>query len=336
MPRNSLYEQLDVAIEAMLAKPGAQLQLADRKLEPLLRIAAELRDLPRPEFKRKLKTELEGRISMSTTIEQAERKQTTVSPVPKGYHTITPYLIAQDAPALIDFVTQVFGGEKMFQSIGSAGGIHSEVRVGDSMLMIGGGSPQLSWRGDAMPQSLHVYVQDADAVYRRALEAGATSTEEPVDQPYGDRESGVKDAAGNFWWIATRKAGPYIPEGFHTVTPFLIPKNADPFIDFLKRALGAELLARHAAPDGLVLHAVVRIGDSMLEMGEAHGPYQPMPSMFYLYVPDVDALYRQALEAGATSIHEPADQSYGDRSGGVKDAFGNHWYMATHIKDVQP
>jgi uncharacterized glyoxalase superfamily protein PhnB len=71
-----------------------------------------------------------------------------------------------------------------------------------------------------------------------------------------------------------------------------------------------------------------------MEMGEAHGKYQPMPAMFYLYVPDCDAVYRRALAAGATSISEPKDQSYGDRSAGVKDVFGNQWYIATHIKDM--
>jgi PhnB protein len=71
-------------------------------------------------------------------------------------------------------------------------------------------------------------------------------------------------------------------------------------------------------------------------MGEAHEVYGPMASMFYLYVPDCDALYRRALALGATSISEPKDQPYGDRSGGVKDAFGNQWYIATHIKDVTP
>ena len=69
-------------------------------------------------------------------------------------------------------------------------------------------------------------------------------------------------------------------------------------------------------------------------MGEAHGKYQPMRSMFYLYLPDVDAVYRRALAAGATSIEEPKDQSYGDRNAGVRDPFGNEWYIATHVRDV--
>jgi uncharacterized glyoxalase superfamily protein PhnB len=70
-------------------------------------------------------------------------------------------------------------------------------------------------------------------------------------------------------------------------------------------------------------------------MGEAHGPYQPMPTMFYLYVPNVDASYRRALEAGATSLSQPTDQPYGDRTAGVKDAFGNQWYLATQLRETR-
>jgi len=72
-----------------------------------------------------------------------------------------------------------------------------------------------------------------------------------------------------------------------------------------------------------------------VEMGEAHGKYETLEAMFYLYVPNVDDLYKQAVAAGATSFQEPTDQFYGDRSAGVRDAFGNTWYIATHIKDVE-
>jgi uncharacterized glyoxalase superfamily protein PhnB len=79
---------------------------------------------------------------------------------------------------------------------------------------------------------------------------------------------------------------------------------------------------------------MIKVGDSHMEMGEAQGPYQPMKSMFYLYVPDVDTVYRKALAAGAKSLNEPADQPYGDRVGAVTDVFGNQWWIATHVKDV--
>jgi PhnB protein len=121
----------------------------------------------------------------------------------------------------------------------------------------------------------------------------------------------------------------------HHVNPYLHPLRAEPFISFLKRAFNAEEVAKYASPNGVVNHAVVRVGDSVIEMGEAHGKYQTMEPMFYLYVPNMEAVYRQAIAAGATSFQEPADQFYGDRTAAVKDPFGNKWYIATHIKDVQ-
>jgi uncharacterized glyoxalase superfamily protein PhnB len=237
--------------------------------------------------------------------------------------------------ALLDFMKQAFDAEETFRTIGSAGGVHAEVRVGDSMIMIGGGGPELAWKGTPMPTAFHVYVPDCDAVYKSALQAGATSIDEVVDQPYGERSGSVKDAAGNFWYIATHKGETYIPKGLNSVNVYMHPPRAEPVIGFLKRAFGAQELAKYPSPDGVIHYAEIRVGDSVIEMGEAHGRYQPMNTMFYLYVPDCDAVYRRALAAGGTSISEPIDQPYGDRSGAVKDAFGNQWYIATHIKDVE-
>ena len=263
-------------------------------------------------------------------------KPSGVSPIPEGYHTITPYLVAENAAALIDFAKHTFGAQETFRAIGSAGGIHAEVRIGDSMLMMGGGGPGLSFRGPALPTALHVYVEDVDAVHQRGVEAGGVAIQPPADQEYGERSSSVKDRAGNHWYIATAKGASYIPEGLRNVNVYLHPLRAEPVIGFLKRAFGAVELEKYATPDGVIPHAKIRIGDSVLEMGEAHGPYQPMPTMFHLYVPDVDALYQRAINAGATSMSEPADQPYGDRTAGVKDAFGNQWYIATHLKDMAP
>ncbi len=263
-----------------------------------------------------------------------QRKPGSVSPIPAGYHTITPYLVVEDAPALIDFAERVFGAEETFRTVGGAGGIHAEIRIGDSMVMVGGGGPGLAWKGEPKTVALHVYVKDVDAVYERALQAGAVSVGAPQDQPYGERGGGVKDAFGNYWYMATWQGGTYVAEGLRVVTPYLHPLRAQPLIDFLKRGFGAEEVAKYASPDGVIHHAQVRIGDSALEMGEANGPYQPTASMFYLYVPDVDALYERVLAAGATSMSGPADQPYGDRTASVKDVFGNEWYLATHIKDV--
>ena len=184
------------------------------------------------------------------------------------------------------------------------------------------------------PNALHVYVEDADTITEKAVAAGATLIDGVRDQEYGERSSTVKDAAGNYWYIATAKGESYVPKGLHNVNPYLHPLRAEPLIAFLKRAFQAEEVAKYASPDGVVHHAVIRVGDSVIEMGEAHGKYEPMPAMFYLYVPKMDDVYKQALAAGATSFQEPTDQPYGDRNAAVKDAFGNKWYIATHIKDV--
>ena len=272
---------------------------------------------------------------MDAMFQQPEKEpKQGVDQASKGFLTLTPYLVVQDAPALVEFLKKIFPTEERFRSIGSAGGNHIDVRVGDSALMIGGGGGGVAWRGENQPMAFHVYVEDTDAAYKRALEAGGVSIGAPADQPYGERSASVKDAFGNFWYIATSEGETYQPKDTPTVQPYLHPLRAEPVISFLKRAFGAEELARHASADGVVQHAKVKIGDGRLEMGEAHGNYQPMPSMFYLRVPDVDAVYKRAIQAGGTSIWEPAGQPYGDRVGGVKDPFGNQWYIATLIKDA--
>ncbi len=125
-----------------------------------------------------------------------------------------------------------------------------------------------------------------------------------------------------------------IPDGFHTITPYLVVPDAAGLIDFLKRALGAEEIHRSAGPDGNVAHAQMQIGDSMIMMGQAKDEWKPMPCMLYLYVEDVDAWYRRAIEAGAKSVREVNDEAYGDRAGGVQDPAGNQWWIATHKQDA--
>jgi PhnB protein len=265
---------------------------------------------------------------------QMPGKPAGVSPVPRGFRMVTPYLVAADGLALMDFTLKAFGAEEKERVIMPTG-VHGEVRIGDTMLMIGGGIPGKKFPATLHPNALHVYVEDADAVYQKALAAGATSIDEPRDQDYGERSATVKDAAGNYWYIATQKGEKHVPEGLHSVNVYLHPRRAEPLISFMKRAFGAEEVAKFASPDGVVHHAQIRVGDSVVEMGEAQGKYESMPAMFYLYVPNADDVYRQALAAGASSLHEMKDQPYGDRSGAVKDNYGNIWYIATHVKDVQ-
>ena len=125
-----------------------------------------------------------------------------VKAIRDGYHTITPYLTVQDAEGLVGFVKETFGAQESYRGTGSAGGLHAEFNIGDSMLMIGGG-PMIK---EPLPAALYLYLEDVDAVYQRALQAGAVSLSEPADQPYGDRLAGVKDRFGNTWYLSTHIA----------------------------------------------------------------------------------------------------------------------------------
>lgn len=119
----------------------------------------------------------------------------------EGFHTVTPYLMVREAAKLVDFVRQAFGAEETFRTTGSGGGIHAEVRIGDSMVMIGGGG---TWDGQPIPAAIFLYVNEADVVYNRAVQAGASSISAPKDESYG-RAAGVKDPFGNVWYNCTHK-----------------------------------------------------------------------------------------------------------------------------------
>jgi Uncharacterized protein conserved in bacteria len=128
-----------------------------------------------------------------------------------------------------------------------------------------------------------------------------------------------------------------IPEGYHTVTPYLIVPDVRKMMDFLCNAFDAKASeVLHEDNEGNIRHTEMKIGDSMIMMGQARGEWTAQPASFYVYVPDCDAAYRKALAAGATSLQKPADQFYGDRHGGVTDAAGNQWWIGTHIEDVSP
>lgn len=318
MVRPNRVEQFDEAVEALLTSATVAPQQGD--MGSLIRLAAELRDLPRPDFKARLRTELEKKLMSTTTIAGA-------NPIRKGFNTITPYLQVREATGLIDFITRAFGGQETFRGgPGSQGGMHCEMRVGESMLMIGGGE---AWRGTPKPTAIHLYVPNVDDMYNRALQAGATVLNPMTEQSYGDREGCVKDPFGNHWYIATHRETGGAPQGMRTVTVSLHSRGADNVIGFLKNAFAADEVFRAASPEGVIHHAQIRIGDSIIEIGEAHGPYQPMPTAIFLYVSDAAATYRSCLQAGATSFWEPAEM-YGDLMAGIRDPFGNEWYIATH------
>lgn len=334
MSEVELTERLDQAIEAMLrTAQGGSPDVLEPTISELLRVAVDLRHLPRADFKARLRAELERETLMNTKAQSTQRNKPAQSAIREGFRTVTPYLVVPDVHEEIAFITSTFGAQGKVYGLGSAGGFHSEYRIGDSMLMIGGGGKGSKWKGTPVPVSLHVYVADVDGVYQRALQAGAISLMEPAEMEYGERGAGIEDTGGNHWYLATATGPNYVPEGGLDLMPYFHPIGAPKMIEFLKQAFAAKEVAVHQSPDGIVQHAKIMIGDSIVEMGEAHGPWQPRPMHFMVYVDDCDAWYARAMKAkGAVSMGEPANAPYGGRTGTIKDPFGNTWYLSSPMK----
>jgi PhnB protein len=251
--------------------------------------------------------------------------------MPSEYHAIAPYIIVPRAGQFIEFLKKAFGGAERFR-VGRERDsqliMHAEVMIGNSIIELADANEQIP----AAPTVIHLYFDDADAFYARAIEAGATSIYEVGDHVSGDRQGAVRDPFGNLWYIAMIKGWTPGPEGVPSVQPYLHLRGSEKMIPFLENAFGGVVLGHvPLSPEGHVLHATIRIGDNTLELDEAHGEFQPMPCHLHLHVNDADAMYARALRAGATSIDAPSDKPYG-RSGGVKDPFGNSWYVTSPLR----
>jgi len=320
MPDLTLFEQLDQAVDALLAG-AAQPHLTDPALAGLIEIAATLRDLPDDRFKTRLAREL------NTEPQRRTPMTASATAAPAAIHSITPFITHPEGDKVIDFMKQTFDAEETARHPHGPDGFVAALKIADSDLLIMGGE---SVRGQERPAELHVYVKDCDAVYRRALNAGAAPIPspgvcEPSDRSYGERAGFVMDPFGNCWFIATSFGPSYLPQGRSHVTACIHSSKARAIADFAKRAFSAEMEDVHEA-GGRIMHAFVRIGEAMFELGEPdeersrHG--------FYLYTDDVDAVYHRAVAAGAVSIAPPADQPFGDRMAVLEDPVGNRWLPA--------
>jgi PhnB protein len=129
------------------------------------------------------------------------------------------------------------------------------------------------------------------------------------------------------------KATSHIPEGYHVVTPFVIVRGAAGFIDYMTRAFDAVELGR-VGEDGAIGHAEVRIGDSVVMLFDSKAGWPPTPAFLRLYVEDADATWRQAIDAGGSSVTEPGTMPWGDRVARVRDPFGNLWWLMTRVEDL--
>lgn len=332
MVKRSLALQLDEVVQAMLesAQPRPE-KAPDREVASLTRVAQVLCDLPSEEFRAGLKSDLQRRASMSeNTAAAAEKVQDrAVHYMRPGLTSITPYIIVRGAAEFIEFLKTSFEATERMRVPAPDGKImHAEVAIGNGAIEVSDGSEAYP----AAPQAIHLYVDDPDAAYSRTLQAGATSFYAPTDDhPSGDRWGAVKDPFGNHWYIAKPGAWAQSLVSVASVQPYLHLREAHSMIPFLEAAFAAEVLGVHTSPQGAVLHATIRIGNATLEIDEAHGEYQPMPCHLHVYVQDTDAVYEQALRAGATSIEAPRNAPYGDRAAGVKDAWGNSWFIATYL-----
>ena len=318
------FAQIAINAGAKLVRPIEDQFYGDRAgqlLDPFgytWHVSTHIKDVPIEDMQREVEKFAEE--------QERKAKAKTGKELRPGFHSVTPYLTVHKPAELIDFVTYAFGAVENFRTTGSAGGMHAEVNIGDSLVMIGGAE-----HIEPSPTAIHLYVPNVDEAYKRALEAGGKSLMEPQDQPYGERSGGVEDPTGNRWYIATTFVPLHeIAKDLHTVTVYFHPIGAQRFIDFVTNAFGGKELMRHA-DEKMILHAKVQIGDSVIELGEARYPTQPMPSAIYLYVDDVDSMYEQALKAGGSSMLAPTDQPYGDRNAWIKDPFDNVWYIAAPV-----
>ena len=125
-----------------------------------------------------------------------------------------------------------------------------------------------------------------------------------------------------------------IPDGYHSITPYLIVEGAHKLLEFIEKAFDGQILLKMQNNEGKIAHAEIKIGDSIMMLSEASEEWKPTQTMLHLYVEDIDATYQKALAAGAVSVKEPKDEFYGDRMASVKDPLGNLWGIATHIEDV--
>src|SRR5262252_6866304 len=296
MPKRSLQpgsgdqkkiEQLNKALDGMLARKDGRVSKAPEEIESLVRIAADLRNLPSASFKARLKSELGGKKRMSTVAEPVAAVRTSAA----------PRIAFRDPAKAIEFYKRALGAKEKFRFQIGDSIPHAELMIGDSPIDITGEWPE-GGRFSAetlghSPVSISIRVPDVDAFAKHAVEEGMKLVREPKDQFYGHRDATLQDPFGYSWGVFTVKEemsveemprrtqgmteGPEggellarggvtsVPRGFRMVTPYLVAADGLALLEFTKQGLGAEELARAVMPTGV--HAEVRIGDTRLMIG---------------------------------------------------------------------
>lgn len=305
MPDEPVIELLDSFIEAMLSG-GPQLS------EPVawIDVVSRLRHLPDENFKKRLKSELQRRITMP---------QLATRPASAGARSVTPYITVANGDRLIGFLKVTFGAEELERDSESQGRYPAEVRIGDFTLVVDRSDEAGAGAGLS---ALKVYVANCDLAYSAALGAGAMSLAAPATQAYGERSCLVRDEFGNVFGIASRTS-PGKRESM--VLPCLFPPKGRPYLDFLKSTFGAEE-TEFFESRGRLLHAAFHIGDTEFEMADLPRGWKREASAYIINVPDVDATWERAMSAGATSVRWPAHRPNGGREAALQDPAGYIWY----------
>lgn len=244
-----------------------------------------------------------------------------------GKGSVRPYIYGRlDLP---DFVREVFGAQEIERLGYPEGGFHIEAQIGDSVIVMEAGESFSSQSG-ATKNSIYVYVDKVDAAYQRAIAIGATSLAAPEDKPYQERAGSVNDSFGNIWYISTYRGseeGKPVRNGFGCVRPFVYGRPD--LLAFVKNTFAADELELNRVAGGF--HIEHHVGDSIIVTVGMEPPYpEATLSSVYVYVEDVDATYKRALANGAISIGAPEQKPYQERACGVKDSFGNTWWISTY------
>ncbi|MEZ4712649.1 MAG: VOC family protein [Caldilineaceae bacterium] len=272
------------------------------------------------------------------------------SPRP-GFHTVTPYLIVRELAPMIEFLQQAFGATIHFQTTGGDGGSHTELRIGDSMVMMSGGENGRTV--EPMPIMLFLYLADVDAAYKAALAAGATSLMEPTDGAFGEpRGAGIQDISGNQWYFANWAERPQAPPAFVEQTlaepdaiPMLSYEDGPAAMDWLAAAFGFTEVERWLDDNGALAHGEMKtgLGNGRIMLASPTPHYQSPKRLrthyapaqkwseapwvingVLVYVDDVDAHYARAVKAGATPLGEIEDGFPGRRYR-TEDLEGHRW-----------
>ena len=260
----------------------------------------------------------------------------TITTVPTGYSSVSPWLITRDTNALFEFLTAAFGAEEIDRVVGADGSIgHAEARIGDSVVLAFDSRPH--W--PATPSYLRLYTHDADAAFHAALAAGATTVSVPDNSAWGDRGACIQDPLGNIWWIMSHmedvsEGVSHIPAGYRSVQPWIITSSTPELIDFITAAFAAQEAFRVPLDDASIDHAEARIGDSNILAFDSRPGWPPTPAFLRVYVDDGDATFAAALAAGATPVTDMTEMFWGEEVGRVRDPLGNLWWIHCRVAEL--